>query len=541
MKILPSFNWWTGIVEDRADPEKLGRYRVRIMGYHTADKALLPTRDLPWGIPMMPVTGASISGYGETPALQLGSTVVGFFADGEDAQQPIIMGSILGKPSEPANPSRGFSDPTGEYPHTSLEGYNGLNESDISRLARNEAAENHWTLKSKRDNRITDIPVARAEDEETSPVWHEPHPRWGNEGGKGDYTYPPRDFSKPTSSYPFNKVTETEMGHVFEIDDTPGWGRIHTYHNSGSFEEYQPSGARVTKIVGENYNMYLNGNFVFIDGVCNVTISGDCRMKVNGNYYQDIEGDVYTTIGGSRKTRINGNDILEVGTDMSTNVKSEIYLRGGKGYVEQFGRDYRSIVGGDSFNIVYGTKQQTVIGSWNTNTVLGVTHFSVGSTSIEAIASVNLYAGLKMNLSTPGVQNISANLQTLQASAGQTIVMSPIPSVLAAPGFQLIRSDLIQTITATSVQSIIGAATQTISSGGLQSIIAGASQNMAVTGAQTITAATRQITGATSHTGGYVVTGILSGTVVQQGTILLGTHKHLGVTTGPGISGLPTP
>ena len=30
------FVWWLGIVEDIQDPEKLGRARVRIHGYHTA-------------------------------------------------------------------------------------------------------------------------------------------------------------------------------------------------------------------------------------------------------------------------------------------------------------------------------------------------------------------------------------------------------------------------------------------------------------------------------------------------------------------------
>ena len=37
--------WWTGVVEDRDDPEKLGRCRVRVFGHHTADTTLLPTSD----------------------------------------------------------------------------------------------------------------------------------------------------------------------------------------------------------------------------------------------------------------------------------------------------------------------------------------------------------------------------------------------------------------------------------------------------------------------------------------------------------------
>ena len=37
-----------GIVEDRHDPLKVGRVRVRVHGIHTHDKQLLASADLPW-------------------------------------------------------------------------------------------------------------------------------------------------------------------------------------------------------------------------------------------------------------------------------------------------------------------------------------------------------------------------------------------------------------------------------------------------------------------------------------------------------------
>lgn len=92
--------WWTGVVEDRDDPEKLGRCKVRIFGYHTDDIALLPTKDLPWAIPIQPITSAATSGVGTTPiGIVTGSWVVGWFLDGEDAQKPIMLGTIAGKPN----------------------------------------------------------------------------------------------------------------------------------------------------------------------------------------------------------------------------------------------------------------------------------------------------------------------------------------------------------------------------------------------------------------------------------------------------------
>lgn len=95
---MQDFIWWVGVVEDRDDPEQLGRCRVRIFGYHTENKILLPTEDLPWAIPIQPITSASISGIGTTPVgIVPGTWVTGWFLDGEDKQQPIIMGTIPGK------------------------------------------------------------------------------------------------------------------------------------------------------------------------------------------------------------------------------------------------------------------------------------------------------------------------------------------------------------------------------------------------------------------------------------------------------------
>jgi len=93
-----NFTWWFGVVEDRQDPEKLGRCKVRIFGYHTDDLSVLPTKDLPWATPMMPITSASTSGVGTAPIGPVeGTWVVGWFLDGEEKQQPIMMGTFAGK------------------------------------------------------------------------------------------------------------------------------------------------------------------------------------------------------------------------------------------------------------------------------------------------------------------------------------------------------------------------------------------------------------------------------------------------------------
>ena len=130
------FTWFVGCVEDRNDPERLGRVRVRCLGYHTEDKSKIPTEDLPWASVMSPTTTPSMNGLGETPSFLVpGSWVVGFFTDAQTMQEPIIMGTLPGKNSTQGDKTKGFTDATnpniadfGPYPVR-------VQETDVNRLA----------------------------------------------------------------------------------------------------------------------------------------------------------------------------------------------------------------------------------------------------------------------------------------------------------------------------------------------------------------------------------------------------------------------
>jgi hypothetical protein len=270
------FTWFQGVVEDHNDPEQIGRVRVRCLGIHTEDKEALPTDDLPWAMVMMPTTGASVSQLGHSPSgLLKGSWVLGFFRDGNNCQEPVVMGTFHGYPLERPNTDLGFCDPSGTHPVE-------IEEPDTSRLARGDR-------RSKLHVKKNDILKA-----------HPAHPI-ANSGSTWNVKSNPYN-----ARYPYNKVQQTESGHVIEIDDTPNAERINIQHMSGSFIEMHPNGdirmrsmdSEVLIEGGENVHVKGDVNLV-IDSNCSTYIKGDWNIQVDGNVVEKIKGNQTTTVTGN--------------------------------------------------------------------------------------------------------------------------------------------------------------------------------------------------------------------------------------------------
>jgi len=109
------------------------------------------------------------------------------------------------------------------------------------------------------------------------------------------------------AEFPLNNATQTESGHLFEMDDTATRERIRLQHRTGTFIEMHPNGDEVHKVLGKGYEICIQGKNVLIKGVCNVSIEGDCNMhvtgnkveRIDGNYTLDVNGDIFTTSRGS--------------------------------------------------------------------------------------------------------------------------------------------------------------------------------------------------------------------------------------------------
>lgn len=284
---MGAFVWWTGVVESRHDPEKLGRLQIRFLGYHTDDKTLIPTEDLHWSYPSQSITNAAMNGIGRSPTGMVeGTHCWGFFRDGHNAQDPVVCGTWGGIPGEEADPNRGFNDPNGTYPKSDF-----LTEPDTHRLARGEKID-ETIVKTKKDGVDKGVKIA------FGGTWDEPETPYAAE-------------------YPYNHVTESESGHTFEVDDTEGAERIHQYHRSGTFDEIHPDGTQVTKVVKDRYTVVAGNDYIHVTGNCNITVSGDANIHIEGNANTQVGGNHKEEVAGNYEVKVGGTYKVESGGRMS--------------------------------------------------------------------------------------------------------------------------------------------------------------------------------------------------------------------------------
>lgn len=411
---LDNFIWWMGVVESRKDPLALGRCQVRIFGFHSDSLTDIPTADLPWAMPVHALNSHTFSTPKET------DVVFGFFADGKNAQIPIMMGIVPGFETNPKNIGAGYhdlrdpqeiryapktlvnreykTDGTGiklteantannevletlRYPRE-----HELDNPTISGITRTSPSANS-VISARKENRDQNIECAN------NITWSEPYP-----------SYNPL--------YPYNQAVETESGHVFELDDTPRNERISMQHRSGTYFEMFPSGSKVEKITKSNYQIIMGDDFMHVMGRVAMTVDSDVHLRVIGNVNLVAENDLSAEVSGNMHLSVRENlnikaaklNIDIAGTSTLVSGGSQYYTSGASIF-NNAGSEYRSTSGGGMELKSGGGFRATAAGNADIR--------SGGLTNMQSSGTTNI-VGSAVRLNSGGAASSAA-----QASPGK--------------------------------------------------------------------------------------------------------------------------
>jgi hypothetical protein len=364
------FTVFTGVVEDRMDPQKLGRVRVRCFFIHPIDKSLVPTADLPWARVIL-----------KDIRLKEGDQVKGYFEDYGDYQMPVVNEKINGIPESAGDPNNGFTDPrtptilesAPKFPKE-LAFTPGqkvditeqdaapreparLNEPLTSRLVRNESLDDYLANLNKErltsvslgiQSFITSLLTGFLTQIENAVIGQinaliaripglSLATSLAKAAGFNKFALP-TTYTQPTvaynAKYPYNNAHVSESGHIQEVDDTPGAERIHTRHRSGTYDEMRPDGDRVLRTAGDQHNIVSANSTVVVQGVHSTLVEGSEQVIVKGARLVQIEGasqvvimgDASVSVQGNMTTNVGGNYVLTAGGSVVINSVNKMAL-----------------------------------------------------------------------------------------------------------------------------------------------------------------------------------------------------------------------
>jgi len=359
----PGMNWvwFLGVVEDVNDPAMLGRVKVRMI--NEQDSTEVPTEDLLWATPMSPVQSASLNSnringaqvrpgpaaVGISPTgVEVGSYAIGFYLDGEERNQPVVLGTFHKIPDATLNTIN-----SGEAAQST--------EHDVSALAREVQSLHKETTESALG--VTAYSPFTVGEAGSRPFLKEP-----------DSAY--------EAQYPHNKTFTTKSGHAIELDDTPGHERIHIYHRTGSYTEIDENGRVVHKTVGSDWNVVLVDKNVLVKGDYNVEVDGNATIIVQGNVYQYVKGNVVQAV--------------------ENNVTQTV----GKNVEQTVGADVTQVVGGNTSQTIIGSSFTEIMGDQNI-IIHGDLKYSANNVEFNAKGTMNVESVGDQKLGTDGSQTIT--------------------------------------------------------------------------------------------------------------------------------------
>ena len=280
---------FVGVVEDNHDRTNAGRVRVRAFGIHPPRVSEdiednVPTSDLPWATVL---DGT----YGVSPVIpSVGDWVFGFFIDGREAQQPMIIGRLPGMHMNMPG-GTGESGEDGYLPPESVHNYG---KPELHRYQGGEDMDKGQTL-IQRASQELDINQAPFDEEEV--------------------------FSEPPIAMPENnlnnRVFASKTGDNFIVMGDGSENESSDYilmsHSSGSVFQIDPNGTIFVKSFGDQYNT--------TDGVLSTYVTGSSHTNIQEDYTLMVEG-------GSGKVYVNGDLDIEC-ENFNVTARSNMNLHAG--------------------------------------------------------------------------------------------------------------------------------------------------------------------------------------------------------------------
>ena len=278
---------FVGVVEDNYDRTNGGRVRVRAFGIHpprvSSDvEDSVPTQDLPWATVLD-------SSYGVSPVIpSVGEWVFGFFIDGREAQQPMIIGRL---PGVHMNVPGGSGEPgeDGYLPPESIKNYG---KPELHRYVGGEDLDKGQTL------------LQRASQESFI------------QQALSDETFDEPPIAMPETNYN-NRVFASKNGDNFIVMGDGAESESSDYilmsHSSGSVFQIDPNGTIFIKSFGDQYNT--------TDGVLSTYVTGSSHHNVQEDWSLKVET-------GSGKVFINGDLDIEC-ENFNVTARSNMNLNAG--------------------------------------------------------------------------------------------------------------------------------------------------------------------------------------------------------------------
>ena len=286
----------------------------------------------------------------------------------------------------------GFKDPKGKYPLRNL-----VNEPDTNRLARGVIKETAIAYKDQ--TRSSGIPAP------FGATWEQPLAPFGGE-------------------YPYNKVYETESGHIQMFDDTPGNETISLYHRTGTFLDVDANGTQVNKIIGDGYTIIDRNGLIYIAGKCNLTVGNSVNIMVMGDVNLEVNGATQAVLHGQLDLQCSNDFNMSVGGDFNLQVSGNM----------------NSTVLGSSNSFIAGDSNQLVQNDYSIGINGKMNQKISGEASIESSNTLSVVGDTSLKLSSKGNLNAFASAKVLIDGAAlmmQQKLASPGASAVTAPVEQL--------------------------------------------------------------------------------------------------------